>query len=171
MSQYNSIGKLVATFGVKGEVILSHRLGAETDLQGLETFFIENKKDEMLPYFVEYTRAKNEEEVYIKIEGIESKEAAGKLLQKTVWLSEEDFRQYADATSPISFLGYHIIDQDVDLGEILEIIEQPHQVLCRIDLEGNEALIPLHQDTLLEIDQDEKRIYVELPDGLLDIYR
>lgn len=171
MSQYNSIGKLVATFGVKGEMILSHRLGAATDLKGLETLFIENKKDEMLPYFVEYTRAKNEEEVYVKIEGIESKEAAAKLLQKTVWLSEEDFRQYADAASPIAFLGYHIIDQDVDLGEILEIIEQPHQVLCRIDLEGKEALIPLHQDTLLEIDQDEKKIYVELPDGLLDIYR
>lgn len=171
MSQFNSIGKLVATYGVKGEVILSHQLGNKTSLEGLQSIFIENKKDELLPYFIESARAKSDTEVYLKIEGYDTKETAAALLQKTVWLSEEDFREYADGTSPIAFLGYHIIDQEEDLGEVLEVIEQPHQVLCRIDWNGKEALIPIHQDSLLEIDQEERKIYVELPDGLLDIYR
>lgn len=171
MSQYNSIGKLVATYGVKGEIILSHQLGQKTNLEGLQTLFIENKKDELLPYFIESARAKSESEVYLKIEGFDTKEKASKLLQKTVWLTDEDFRTYADETAPIAFLGFHIIDQENDLGEILEVIEQPHQVLCRIDLNGKEALIPVHQDSLLEIDTEERKIYVELPEGLLDIYR
>ena len=49
MTNYNSIGKIVATFGVKGEVVLHHQLGKKTSLKGLETIFIEEKKDEMLP--------------------------------------------------------------------------------------------------------------------------
>jgi 16S rRNA processing protein RimM len=53
----------------------------------------------------------------------------------------------------------------------LEVIEQPHQVLCRIDLGGKEALIPMHEQTLRRVDQRKREVHVELPDGLLDVYR
>ena len=59
----------------------------------------------------------------------------------------------------------------VDLGPILEVIEQPHQVLCKIDLGGKEALIPIHEGTLKKVDQKKRLVWVELPDGLLDVYR
>lgn len=171
MTNYCSIGKLVATFNVKGELILRHHLGKKTSLKGLENLFIEMRKDELLPYFIETTKIKNEEEIYLKLEGVDSKEVAQKLVQKEVWLTEEEFHKYARSTAPISFLGYHIIDQGNDIGEILEIIEQPHQLLCRIDLNGKEALIPVHQDTLIKIDKRKKHVIVELPDGLLEIFQ
>ncbi len=65
MKSYRSIGKFVATFGVQGELVLKHHLGKKTSLKGLETIFIEIKQDEMLPYFIETTRIKNEEEVFV----------------------------------------------------------------------------------------------------------
>jgi len=57
------------------------------------------------------------------------------------------------------------------LGKILEVIEQPHQVLCRIDLNGKEALIPLHEETIVKIDKKKSQVVVELPEGLLEIYQ
>jgi len=171
MTNYHSIGKLVATFGVKGEVVLQHYLGKETSLKDLETVFIEAKKDEMLPYFIENTRIKSEEELFIKFEGIETKEAATKLLQRKLWLTQDDFNKYASKSAPIALLGFHIINEGNDLGEILEVIEQPHQVLCRIEVGGKEALIPVHEDFLLKIDKKKKQVHVELPEGLLDIYK
>lgn len=170
MTNYHSIGKLVATFGVKGEVVLQHHLGKKTSLKDLETVFIEAKKDEMLPYFIESTRIKNDEELFIKFEGIETKEAATKLLQRKLWLTQDDFNKYAAKSAPIALLGFHIINEGSDLGEILEVIEQPHQVLCRIEVNGKEALIPVHEDFLLKIDKKKKQVHVELPEGLLDIY-
>ena len=171
MPNYNSIGKIVATFGLQGEMVLKHSLGKKTTLKGLETLFIEEKKDEMLPYFIQSARIKNEEELYLKLEGIDVKERAQKLSQKEVWLSEDDFHQYAGKSAPISLLGYHIINDGEDIGEILEVIEQPHQLLCRIDLNGKEALIPVHEDTLGKMDKKKKQVHVSLPEGLLDIYR
>lgn len=168
---YNSIGKFVASFGVNGELVLLHHLGKKTSLKGLEAIFIENKKDELLPYFLQTIRIKNEAELFIKIEGIDTKEAAQKLVKKEVWLGEEEFHKYAGKSAPISLLGFHIIDNNQDIGEILEVIEQPHQLLCRIDLEGKEALIPIHEETLRKVDKKNKRVMVELPDGLLDIFR
>jgi len=162
---------LVAVFGLQGELVLLHRLGKKTSLKGLKTIFLEERKDEMLPWFIESTRIKSEEEVFVKLEGLDSKEAARRVVQKEVWLTEADFDTYAGKSAPISLVGFRMIDGDTDLGEISEVIEQPHQVLCKIDLGGKEALIPVHEETLLKLDRKKKLVYVELPDGLLDVYR
>jgi 16S rRNA processing protein RimM len=107
-----------------------------------------------------------------KLEGVNSKEEAARFTAKPVWLLDADFRKLAGKDAPISLLGYEVItDEDENLGPIEEVIEQPHQVLLRVTLEGNEALIPLHAETLDKIDRVAQKVYVTLPDGLLDIYR
>jgi 16S rRNA processing protein RimM len=172
MSQnYRNIGKLVAVFGLQGEMVLLHRLGKKTSLKGLKTLFLEERKDELLPWFIEATRIKSEEEIFVKLEGLDSKEAARRVVQKEVWVTEADFEQFAGKSAPISLVGFRLLDGATDLGEILEVIEQPHQVLCKIDLEGKEALIPVHEATLRKVDRKKKIVVVELPDGLLDVYR
>ena len=170
MSNYRNIGKIVSTYGVAGELILEHHLGKKSTLKGLECIFLENRKDEMLPYFIEFTRIKNEHEIYFKLEGIQSKEAARKFVQKEVWLREDDFQKQAGKSAPINWVGYQLINEGKELGEILEIIEQPHQVLCRIEVGGKEVLIPIHGKTLQKINKRERKLYLDLPEGLLDIY-
>ena len=171
MEKLINIGKFVAVFGLQGELILQHALGKKSSLKGLKVLFIEEKKDSFLPYFIEYTKIKNETEIYIKLEGLDVKEKAKPLSNKPVWIKEEEFHRLAKKESPVSLLGFNIIHEKENLGEILEIIEQPHQILCRIDLNGNEALIPLNEAFLKKIDQKKKEVHVELPDGLLDLYR
>jgi 16S rRNA processing protein RimM len=168
---YRNIGKFVAVYGVQGELVLVHRLGKKTSLKGLKTLFLEEKKDELLPWFVEYTRVKGQEETFIKLEGLDTKEAARRMVQKEVWVPEEDVAAFAGKSAPISLVGFRLFDGKEDLGEILEVIEQPHQVLCRIDLAGKEALIPVHEQTLKKIDPKKRQVHVVLPEGLLDIYR
>lgn len=172
MKEYIHIGKLVAVFGVKGELILKHSLGKKSNLKEASAIFVEETKGSYIPYFLETAKAKDEEETFIKLEGISSKEAAARFTAKPVWLLDADFRQLAGKDAPISLLGYEVItDEDENLGPIEEVIEQPHQVLLRVTLEGNEALIPLHAETLDKIDRVAQKVYVTLPDGLLDIYR
>jgi 16S rRNA processing protein RimM len=171
MNQYFKIGKLAASFGLKGELVLQHSLGKKTMLKGLETIFLEEGKDNFMPYFISSTAIKNDAEVYVKLEGIDSKETARKLTPKEIWITSVDFKKFAAKAAPISMLGFHLINEEEDLGEIIEVIEQPHQVLCAILLDGKEALIPIHGESLEKIDQKNRKVYVTLPDGLLDIYR
>jgi len=171
MAQYFKIGKLVATFGLKGELVLQHSLGKKTSLKGLQVIFVEDKKDSFLPYFIQSAKIKNETEVFLQTEGIETKESAKKLVSKNVWLSEDDFKKFAAASSPIALLGFSLVNEDENLGEITEVIEQPHQLLCTIILSGKEALIPIHEESLKKIDKKKRIIYVNLPEGLLDIYK
>ncbi|NTS42690.1 16S rRNA processing protein RimM [Flavisolibacter sp. BT320] len=171
MTEYFNIGKFVTTFGLKGEIVLKHTLGKKTSLKGLAALFVEEKKESFLPWFIESTKIKTEDEIYIKLEGINTREQANKLTQKQVWLPEADFKKFSSKSAPISFLGYEIVEEDKILGKILEVIEQPHQVLCRIDLNGKEALIPLHEETIVRIDKKKGQVIVQLPEGLLQIYQ
>ena len=170
MPEYFKIGKIVAVHGLKGELLLKHELGKKTSLKGLQAVFMEEKKDSFIPWFIESTKIKNEEELYLKLEGMNTREAAAKLTQKQVWLTETDFKKYAAKTAPASLLGYTIVHHKEPLGKILELIEQPHQLLCRLEITGKEVLVPLHEETLLKIDHKKKEVLVELPEGLLDIY-
>src|SRR6185437_1841958 len=137
----------------------------------MESLFIEDMKYSFLPYFIVTSKIKSDKEIIISLEGIDSKESAHFLLKKEVWLSENDFKKFAAAAAPISFLGFMVIDQNKELGEVVEVIEQPHQVLCRIMMEGKEALIPIHENSLEKIDKKNRKLYVNLPEGLLEIYK
>lgn len=171
MDKYFKIGKIVATHGVAGKMVLQHSLGKATDLKKTEVLFVEDAKDSFLPYFIKKATAKSEEDTYIEVEGIESKEAAKVLLRKEIWLSEKDFSAQHSSSAPISMLGFEVFDGDQSLGEILEVVEQKHQTLCMVLLGKKEAWLPVHEASLKKIDRKKKQVFLELPDGLLDVYR
>jgi 16S rRNA processing protein RimM len=106
----------------------------------------------------------------LKLETINTREAAAKLSQKEVWMTEEDFKKYSSKSAPANLLGYTIINNKERLSEVLEVIEQPHQLLCRIELNKKEVLIPINENFLKKIDHKQKEVTVELPEGLLNVY-
>jgi 16S rRNA processing protein RimM len=167
---YRNIGKIVSAFGLKGEIIVLHHLGSKIAVSKIKVIFLEQKNDELLPYFVENIRKKGESELYLKLEGIETKEVAAKFLRREVWMKEEEIQAHTQKNNPIGWVGYTVQDQGKDLGPILEIIEQPHQILCRLEIDTKEVLIPINEQTLLKVDHKNKTVMLTLPDGLLDVY-
>jgi 16S rRNA processing protein RimM len=170
MSEYFSIGHFAATFRLEGELVIAHELGKKTDFKGVQTIFLEEGKDRFLPYFIEKAKAKNESESWLKLEGINTKESAHILCSRKVWLRDEDFRKLAGKSAPISLIGYTLLDKNKWLGTIDEVIEQPHQILCRLTIQGKEVLIPLNESTIQKVSHPKKQVHTDLPEGLLEIY-
>jgi 16S rRNA processing protein RimM len=170
LPDYISIGKIAAVHGVKGEMILQHVLGKKTSLKGVKAVFTQDKSASWFPWFVKEAKAKNKQEILLSLEEVDTPEAAKKLLQKTIWLVESDAAQHAAPASVLAIVNYTVINNGVALGEIVEVVEQPHQLLCTIMVNGKEVLIPLHQESLLNIDRNKRQVFVDLPDGLLELY-
>jgi len=167
---YRNIGRIVSAFGLKGDMIVSHHLGKKIAVSKIKVIFLEQKKDELLPYFVENIRKKGDDELSLKLEGIDSKETATKYIRREVWLNEEEIQAHTQKNNPIGWVGYKILDQGKDLGPIIEVIEQPHQILCRLDINTREVLIPINEQTLHKVDHKNKTVLLNLPDGLLEVY-
>lgn len=171
MANYFHIGKLAAVHGTDGELLLKHSLGKRSSLKDVTAIFVEERKDSFLPYFVQKAKAKDAEHIYLKLEGIDSREAARAYLQKGIYLQEADFQAEASSNAPLSLLGFIAQDKEHGvLGTVDEIIEMPHQLLARVTYKEKEMLLPLNEQTMLKVDRKGKILHLELPDGLLDIY-
>lgn len=168
---YIRIGKIVATFGIKGEVIVQHGLEKKSGFKEVEALFVEETKGNLLPYFIESSKAKDSVESYVLLEGIATKETAHRFIKKDVWLTQSDFQKVAGKASSIGLLGFSIFEEKKLIGTVYEVIEQPHQVLLKTMYNNKETFIPLHEETVEKIDRKKKEIHVILPDGLLDIYQ
>ena len=167
-NSYRNIGKIVSGFGLKGEMIIQHHLGKNCRFK-INVIFLE-QKGRITALFRGNCQEKGDDELYLKLEGIDSREAATKYLRREVWMKEEEIQIHTQKNNPIGWVGYRIIDQGRDLGPIQEVIEQPHQVLCRLEIDAREVLIPINEQTLEKVDHKSRSLLVCLPDGLLEIY-
>jgi 16S rRNA processing protein RimM len=170
MENYLSIGKISATFGVKGELVLTHHLGEDATLEGVSAIFVEESLGKFIPYFVVAVKERNEEELLLILEGFDTPEKAKKFVKKKVWLREADVKKSASASAPISLLGFSMYEKKKLLGKVMEVIEQPTQLLLSIEINEKEVLVPINETTLERIDHKNQKIFVVLPEGLLDIY-
>jgi len=170
MKDFIHIGKIVAPHGITGHIILEHALGKQINFKGVDALFIENAKDSFIPYFIQSASAKTDTLTHVQIEGISNREATTILMSKKVWLPQEDFQKLVEKNAPLALLGYMVQEAGKDLGIIKEVIEQPHQLLVTILYQGQEAYIPLHEESLKGVNHAKKIVTVELPDGLLELY-
>ena len=169
MSQYIHIGKIVAPHGITGHVIIEHALGKPIHFKGIDAIFVEKNAASFIPYFIQTAAAKTDTISHLQLEGINSREATAMLLGKKVWLPQDEFQKLVDKQSPLALLGYTVVEAGKSLGVIQEVIEQPHQLMVTILYQGQEAYIPLHEESLKAVNHKAKTISVELPDGLLDL--
>ncbi|MEN9950555.1 MAG: rRNA processing protein RimM [Bacteroidota bacterium] len=170
MDNYLSIGKLAATFGIKGELVLEHHLGEEASLEGIPAIFVEELEGKFLPYFISSIKRKSESEWLVGFEGVDTPEKAKRFVKKKAWLREADVKKNASASAPISLLGFTVYDRKKALGKVLEVIEQPLQILLMLEIDGKEVLVPVNESTIDRIDNKSEKIFLTLPEGLLDIY-
>ena len=170
MTDYVHIGKIVAPHGVAGQIILEHALGKPIHFKGIDALFVEKNEGSFIPYFIQSASAKTDTISHLQLEGINSREATAMLLGKKVWLPQDEFQKLVDKQSPLALLGYTVVEAGNPIGIIQEVIEQPHQLMVTILYQGQEAYIPLHEESLKAVNHKAKTISVELPDGLLDLY-
>ncbi len=165
------IGYITKTRGLKGELQLYFEFADYAELD-LNVLFLEiNKK--LIPYFVDSIKLHNNSTAYLNLEDIDHVDKTKELIKKKVYLPKDkmperdpdDFR-YTD------FVGYLVVDEhEGEIGEIIDVQEFPQQFIATVDFDGKELMFPLSEDLILGIDAEEQVLEVELPEGLIDLYR
>lgn len=164
------IGKIVATHGLQGAVILSHIIGRSDWMKVEMPLFIELNKESYIPFFTEQFRATTDEEYIVNLEEVEKVEQAKKLIGKNVYAQEEILAEKA-ADSPLLWIGFEVTDRKHGkLGKIDDIMLTANQWLAQVTYKDSEVLFPLIEQTIEGIDLKKKKMQVNLPDGLLDVY-
>ncbi len=164
------IGVLKKIHGIHGEYLLKVQNIFPENLEKMELVFID--VDELpVPFFIETLRIKNDENVFIKFEGINVEEKAREFCGCSVLARKKDIQKLKNQEIRLDALtGYTIIDQTAgSVGKITEINNNENNPLFIVKTEKKELLIPVNEDFILHLDEEKKEIEMNLPDGLLEI--
>jgi len=167
--EYLKVGQLKKAFGVNGYIRFVIDRGYESDLIEASVWFCEIANSKV-PFFVEGIKQKPSP--MIKFEEMNGPEDARRITGSTVYLRQKDVT-YADTAKHdddgmLKFVGYDItLEDDTSVGRIVRIEEYPQQLMAVVLIEDDETLIPLVPDFIIDINIDERRIIMDLPEGLI----
>jgi 16S rRNA processing protein RimM len=164
------VGKIVATHGLNGAVVLTHIMGDSQWLKKGTALMVEMQKGSYIPYFVAQCKASNNEEYIVNIEEIEKIESAKKLIAKQVYVDSTILSAYI-RQSPLLWIGFGLIDKNEgNIGTVEDVLQTGKQWIAKTTYKDKEVLIPLIEQTIGSIDTGKKILNIEIPDGLLDVY-
>ncbi|MEM1320435.1 MAG: ribosome maturation factor RimM [Bacteroidota bacterium] len=173
MTAYITIGKTGKTHGVQGELKVHIEEEYLEDFARAEVLYL-SINGKPIPYFVEGLRSAAIP--LVRLDEVETKEAAQRLVGKDILLPEEQLlkeeeREWEVETLEFEFLsGYRLFEVERgEIGTIEEVVEFPQQEMAVVNYEGRELFIPLNEQLIEQIDEGKRTIHLRLPEGLLDL--
>lgn len=165
------LGKIAKKFSYKGEVLVYLDTDEPELYENMESVFVEINKN-LVPFFIENSALHKNDFLRVKFEDIDNEEQADEILGSELYL-------------PLSFLpklegnqfyyheviGFEIEDQRLGIvGKIVSVNDSTAQPLFEV-LNGTvEILIPMIDQFLVKIDRENKKVIMNLPEGLVEMY-
>lgn len=154
--------------GLKGEIKLRVSDFYEEDLLAAKSVLI---GEPPVPYFLESVRGGGA--LIAKFETLDAREMVAPLGNKPLYLLAEQVTatQEEEPETPWDlFIGYSIVAEGYPkLGPITGIMDMPEHYLAELTHEDKDLLVPLHEDLIVGIDQEELVLTMTLPEGLLEL--
>ncbi len=167
---YFYLGHITKPFGYKGQLVIYLDTDQPEKYQSLDAVFME-EDGEMIPYIIEDLQCRNGNTAVVKFVDIDGEEAKSLLkcdlylpLSMLPPLTGNSFYYH-------EVIGFTVVDKEKgEIGVCQDFIDVSQQPIMQIDYNGKEILIPAVDEFLKEIDREKKMIYIEAPEGLIDIY-
>ncbi len=134
-------------------------------------YFVCPVDDIFVPFFLEEYRFRGASSALVKLLDIDSAEDARMFTNMDVYFP----KSYVPNGEAMQggkdfFLNYTVVEKNHGtLGTITEIDDATANVLFVIDHEGETLLIPAVDEFVTKIDEKKKTIYMEVPEGLLQL--
>lgn len=158
--QVISIGRITRTHGKRGDI---QCLTANDYWDNAEaTFLILSIDNILVPFRVLNWRGKGSDSLIFQLDHINDEQSAQQLIGCQAYMLASDLSE-EDELLPTwqSLTGYRVLDTDQgELGTIIHVDESTINTLITLD---NDQLIPLHEDFIIDIDQENKLLTICLP--------
>ena len=149
--------------GVKGQLVL--KLTAEVKEEA-SVLFIEASGNKV-PYFIEDWKETPGGSI-LRFEDVDDVDKARALCGKKVYA---DSGMVIEEEEAFNWLGFQIHDEKYgDLGAVVSVSHNGYQDLLHLQFRGKELLLPVVDDFIIEMKEEEKRMRYKAPEGLIEVY-
>ena len=166
--EYKEVGYAKKSYGVNGHIRIFIEKGYEVTFdQAKHCFFL--LKGCLVPYFI-----KDYENGVVKFDSCSNPEDTKVIASKSIYLHQDQIlpMEVEEDSEGFSLVeGYMLVNDETEeeIGLIRKIEVYPEQEIAVVEGKQQEYLIPLNFHNVKGIDQESRRIFVEIPQGLLEI--
>ena len=165
------IGFIQKPHGIHGELVIRFQEEFYETLEEVPTLFLEID-NLLVPYFIseDGLRFKSDESVIAQLDWVDSDKKAKELCGLSVFVNQNDVIDSEEDLSPHALVGFQLFDVELGLiGEILEVNDFAGNLLLSVEYQGKDALVPLNEDLIVRLDEENREIELRIPDGLFDL--
>lgn len=165
------LGKIVSKFSFKGEVLIKLDTDEPEAYTKMESVFVDYN-DNLVPFFIEKSSLHKSDLLRAKFEDVNTEEDADDLMKCDIYLPLSQLPELEED----QFYFHEIIGftaEDVNfghIGTIKSINENNAQALFEIEKDDKQILIPIIDDFISKVDKKNKKIILDTPPGLIEIY-
>ena len=163
------VAQVLKSNGTEGELVWGFRDFGPEDIDLEEPVFIEY--DGLpVPFFITSLTPRGGSKALVRLTDIRSYEDAEEIVGKAVYMSEDSIEEEWDEDDPAGLIGWTLLHADGrKAGAVTGVEDIPGNPCLYVESpEGDTAMVPLHEDLVIELDPDRKILIMNIPDGLLD---
>lgn len=173
--EISAVGKLQKTHALKGEMNVILDIDPEYLEEGNPAII--EMDGIFVPFYAESVRTKGNFSYLVKFDGIDSEIEAKKLVNKIIYALRERLKEFMSENYDEEYalyddlIGWTIVDADHgEIGVVVEFDTNTENELFIVEnKDGEKVFIPLTEDFIEKMDEETRKIFMRLPDGLLDL--
>lgn len=167
MLEYISIGQIVRTHGIRGDVKVYPLTDNIERFDKVDYVYIEEDSRLVTLNVANVKYLKNM--VIIKFKGIDDVQSAERLRNKYIKVHRKDAVKLPEDTFLIcDLIGHNVYDETGEyLGKVADVFQTGSNDVFVVKSEDKEILIPGLKSIFKEVDMKNKKMIVELPEGLV----
>lgn len=165
------LGKIAKKFSFKGEVLIYLDTDEPELYENLESMFVECGKH-LVPFFIQNSSLHKNDFLRVRFEDVNNEEEADALLGNHIYLPLKSLPKLTGNKFYFhEVIGFEVEDKRLGIvGEIQSINDSSAQPLFEVLNDGVEILIPMIDHFLVKIDRENKKVIMDLPEGLIEMY-
>lgn len=157
--------------GVHGDLVLEFESGFEWSVEGAERFLLEID-GLLVPFFLKEGgfRFKSTKTAILSFDWVETEKYARRLVGCPVFLFQNEIVDEPEEQMVSRFLHFTLFDEKLgEIGSITAIDDFSGNLVFYVRHNGEEILVPYNEDFLISVDNEQKILKLNLPDGLIDV--
>ena len=162
--RFEQIGQVLKSNGTDGQVIIGLRGLCAEDISEKEPVFI--FFDGLpVPFFLSGIVERGSAKILAHLTDINNIEDAAEIEGKAVYLPDDAFE---DEEAFQDFTGWRLLAEDgTEIGNVTGLEDIPGNPCLEVRTEKGTVLVPLHEDLVVNIDEQGRILSMRIPDGLL----
>ncbi len=165
------LGKIAKKYSFKGEVLIYLDTDEPELYENMESVFVEFNKN-LVPFFIENSSLHKNDFLKVKFEDIETEADADEIMGCEIYLPLSMLPKLEGNKFYFhEVIGFDIEDQRLGVfGKIVSINDSSAQPLFEVVNGSVEILVPMIDQFLVKIDRANKKVVMNLPEGLIEMY-